>query len=437
MNDVAQSAPTPLQKSIQHLLHRGFDYFFYAYVFVTVFLPSGSFYGINFKSPLCIGLLPLAFYNILSRKQALLSHLVLLLVVPSVLFGWVALGLSNGFELSAAIRQYSDILLTFLLCWLAYVFCGSSEARRLQFLKLVLISEIATAALKVGLIAYALLSGKPVIQLIFLLSKVFGADLMTMDLGSLFGRVQFIADELIPVCIFAVLRHRDRMRLGSVRASLIILLLLTSVAFSFSRYFWGFTAVALVVGLLLGRRDRFKLILVGVLSVATLASLPALTSLYQLRFSKAVAGSSDSARLMQIPALQEFFQEAPFWGHGLGSYTSHVVRGGTEAGRYAYEVQLLALSAQVGVVGMCLLLALAAYYFSNLWLGSRLNLQDRLGISLLLAFWLVAGLSNPLLFHPVAGINYAALAALSALSSRAPASESTPGSPVMDSQGPG
>jgi len=38
-----------------------------------------------------------------------------------------------------------------------------------------------------------------------------------------------------------------------------------------------------------------------------------------------------------------------------------------------------------------------------------------LAIATMLVFWIAAGLYNPLLFHPVAGVNYAVLAALAAL----------------------
>ena len=48
-----------------------------------------------------------------------------------------------------------------------------------------------------------------------------------------------MSDELVPLCIYAVLRYRDRLGLSSFRSSVLILMLLISVLISFSRYFWG------------------------------------------------------------------------------------------------------------------------------------------------------------------------------------------------------
>ena len=409
---------TPWEPAFRSFLDRAFEWFVYAYVFITIFLPGGTLYGINFKYPLYLGLLPLALYSAFSRRQATPGQLALIIGVPALLSAWIMLSFLHGFELVTAIRQYTDILLTLLLCWLGALFGAGQETRRIRFLKLVLGAEVATSALKIGLIAYAVIRGIPVVEMVASLSSIFGVELMTMDLGSLFGRVQFVSDELIPVCIFIVLRHRDRLRIGSLRAGITILLLLVSVLFSFSRYFWAFTAVAFILGLALGRRDRFQAILVAALTISVLVSLPALGTLYELRFSETVAGGSDLIRTEQIHALKDFFAEAPLLGHGLGSYTTQDLRDSSEAGRYSYEVQLLALSGQIGILGMVFLLFVGAYYYQKLWWCSPLNQPDRIGIGLLLACWIAAGTSNPLLFHPVAGVNYAALATLAGMRSR-------------------
>ena len=86
--------------------------------------------------------------------------------------------------------------------------------------------------------------------------------------------------------------------------------------------------------------------------------------------------------------------------------------------RFAYEVQLLALPAQLGLVGMFLLILLCAYYYRRLWWKSTLRRGDQIGILLLLAFWFAAGLTNPLLLNPIASIIYAALANLGAMATR-------------------
>ena len=396
------------------LCDRAFTWFFFTYIFVTVFLPGGSLFGINFKFPLYLGLLPLAVFNIFRRRQSSAVHLALIVAVPTVLGAWVVLAQLYGFGPASSFRQFQDMLLTLLLCWLTVIFCDGKDDRRLRYFRVVLNSVIATAVLKIGLIAYAVLRGIPVVEMVEWLSKIFGVQLMTMDLGALFGRVQFVSDELIPVCIYMILRHRDCLKLGSRRAALTVLLLIVSVLFSFSRYFWAFTLVAFLIGLLLGKRDRFQAVLAGLLLFVVLASLPVLVVLYQLRFSQAVAGASDQERTEQIQALKDLFVDAPLLGHGLGSYATRLLREPSEAGRYSYEVQFLALSGQIGLLGILFFFALGAFYYRGLWWRSTVAFGDRIGLALLLLAWLAAGLSNPLLFHPVAGINYALIATLGA-----------------------
>ena len=400
---------------LRPILDRTFDLLFFAFVFCTIFLPGGSIYGFNYKYPLYLCLLPLAGYAFFRRRLATRSNLVACFATPIVLAFWIAVGQAHHFSLPASLRQYVDILLTFLLCWLLTLYSQGESVRRLRFLELILNASIATATLKIGLLLYAALSGTPVLAIVYWINEVFSVDLMAMDLGDLLGRIQFFADALIPICIFTLLRHRDRLRISSVRATLMILLLLVSVLFSFSRYFWGFTALAFVLGLLVAKRDRFRTVLSCVLGVVVLLSLPILVTLYQIRFSAQVAGDSDNLRSEQIPVLLNFFSDAPLLGHGLGSYSTLLLRDNTESGRYSYEVQLLALPGQIGLVGVALILLMGAWFYTDLWWSGKLRLFDRLALILLLAFWVAGGLTNPLLFHPIAGLNYAALAALAGL----------------------
>ena len=188
------------------------------------------------------------------------------------------------------------------------------------------------------------------VSVVAAVSRAFRVDLMTMDIGAVFGRVQFVSDAVIPICIFIVVRYRDQLGLGYTRAVASILLLLVSVAFSFSRYLWGYTVIALLVGLLLAKRDRFKAALIASVAIVVLVSLPVLSDLYRLRFSDEIAGSSDSVRVDQKEALQHFFLDAPILGHGWGSYTTLLIR--SRDTPQAYEMEVLSLAGQTGIVGI-------------------------------------------------------------------------------------
>ena len=417
MASVATTNETVRQIRVPFVLDRAFDWTMGIFVFITVFLPGGSVYGVNFKSPLYVALLPLAVHSMFRRGLASPGRLALILALPSTLFIWVGIGIFYGFAASSSARQYADVMMTFVMCWLAFVFSSTGDRGRMRFLRLVLAAEVTTSIFKTGLIAYAVLRHIPTVELVATLSTVFGVNLMTMDLGAMLGRVQFVSDALIPSCILIILRYRDRLQIGSLRASLTIMVLFASVAFSFSRYFWALTALAFLMGLALGKRDRFQVLVVALLGATVLLTLPTLAPLLQLRFSSDVAGDSDMVRTEQSVALTHFFEDAPVLGHGLGSYTNSVIRviDGATNMNYSYEEQLLALCGQIGLVGIALLLLLGLYYYSDLWWRSELSARDRIGITVMIISWLSAGLYNPLLFHPIAGINYAVFGAMAGL----------------------
>jgi hypothetical protein len=421
------------QLAVSDFLGQSFDWLVAALVFITIFLPSGSIYGLNLKWPVYLLVLPLAVYTFFEREHATPEKLAFSLAVPALLLVWVVIGVLHGFTVSAALRQYTDICLTLLLCWLVCIFRGHDMDRSVSFLRLVVLSEVATSVFKLAIVGYGIWKGIPTVELVAMLSKVFGVELMTMSLGPLFARVQFVSDAMIPVCVFIILRHRDRMRLGNVRAAFFVLILIASVAYSFSRYFWASTALALVLGFISATHNRFRLIVCIMLAVVSIAMLPALIPLYQLRFSHAVAGTSDRIRVEETHALEEFYRESPLLGNGLGSYTNQVVRvTDSEDGRYSYETQLLALTSQMGLVGAALLVLLAAYYYSDLWWTPTMPLKDRWVITAMIVAWFSAGLYNPLLFHPVAGVNYAAFATLASLASVHPQGKDPSGTPVVE-----
>jgi hypothetical protein len=309
--------------------------------------------------------------------------------------------------------------------------CAEGPSEAVFFVRAVILSEVAASLVKGVLLTYALVTGVPVTQVVLWLKSVFGVSLMTMDFESMLGRIQFVSDGLIPICIFAILFLRKRLNFGVKSAIGMLVLLLLSDFFAFSRYFWAFTAVAFVLGLLLGQKDRFQLALIAILSITVLASLPILTTAISLRFSSTVVDSSDQDRAEQTPALEDFFTSAPIFGHGLGSYTRKVIR--SDEAPYSYEVQLLAMAGQIGLVGLLALAILGGYYFRGLWPGHGVGLMQSMGLIAILAIWIAGGLVNPELISSAASVSYAAIFAMGRLLKEQPAPDAVyAGSAVLE-----
>ncbi len=386
------------------------------YLFLLVLLPSGSLLGINLKILCFVVLLPMALQVALARRKVTARGLAAILCVPAVFLLWFLSSLLYGFDPVQAIAQYKDVMTTIITCWFAAVLCGDEETELLLFLRWVIYAEVFTSCLKVALLLYAFARGIPVSELIEVIRRIFGVQLMAFDFESLLGRLQFISDNLIPVCLFAILCYRKRLGFRTVRTLLMMLVLVISDLFSFSRYLWVFTLAAFVIGLVLAERDKFKAVVVSLLLAFTVVSLPFLIVVVSLRFSSKVADASDADRIQQTAALRTFIADAPWFGHGLGSYTNKVIR--SDAAPYSYEAQLMALLGQIGIVGIFLLLGLVVWYFRKLWPSAERSGSRRLGLLLLLLGWIAGGFFNPSAISSSASVSYAAIFAMAALKDR-------------------
>lgn len=393
------------------------------YIFMLVLLPSGSILGFNVKIVWFCLLLPLALYVYFGRYRATPHRTMLLLLIPVALLSWSLLAQENGFEPASSFAQFKDLIVTISTCWFATLLCEEGYGETVFLLRTLVQAEVAASLMKLSLLAYAVLHGIPVTQIAQWIKNVFGVDLMTFDFASIFGRIQFHSDELIPICIFALLCFRQRLGIRAFPAIGMLLLLLISDFFAFSRYLWLFTVLAAALGLLIGKKDRFQLMLIGSVITVALACFPSIVSVVTLRFSSSVVDSSDQDRTQQVPALQEFWASAPFLGHGLGSYTRRVIR--SDDAPYSYELQLLALAGQIGVIGMAAFAALGFYYFRGLWQLKRIGALHSVGLSLLLLVWIGSGLVNPVVISSAASVSYAAIfAMIQILQAPTPLSES-------------
>jgi len=383
------------------------------YILMLVLLPSGSIFGFNVKILWFFLLLPLAVRFFFAQRQATRFHLSLLFAIPGFLFCWLLISQVYGFEPAFAIDEYKYLITTILSCWFAALFCAEGQTETLYFIRIVVFSEVTASLVKALILIYALVRGVSVIEVADIIKHIFGVSLMTADFESALGRIQFISDGLIPVCIFAALRYRKQLRFNAASAIVMIILMLISDFFSFSRYFWGFTLLAIVLGLAFGRKDFFQFSLIAILSAVSLLSLPFVTQVIALRYSTTVVDYSDQERIRQVGALEDLFSSSPVFGHGLGSYTTRVIR--NDETYWGYENQLLALAAQVGVVGIALLSALTIYYFRDLWPHHGRGWMQSCALAMMLVGWICAGFFNPEVISSAASVSYSVIAAMAGL----------------------
>ena len=156
--------------------------------------------------------------------------------------------------------------------------------------------------------------------------------------------------------------------------------------------------------MLISRRDKMVLLYLAIIGAVTAFFFPMLSTLITLRFSSSLADTSDMYRVWQIVALKRFFWNAPLFGNGLGSYALDHKR--SVEVPYAYEVQILALLGQMGLVGTAFLIALLINYYRkafNFRPGTRLYHAVLL---VLLIDFIGAGFFNPDLLVSMSAVSY-------------------------------
>jgi O-antigen ligase len=383
---------------------------FVAYIIALIVLPTGNVFGVNVKVLLFLALLAPALERCLRREPGSLGWLI---AIPAVFSFWVLLGVFNSFSIEMALTEYKDLVTTLAGSWLIALYIAESETRAVRFLRLVVYSVAATSTAKLAILYYSFTSGVSVVAIMQGISKTFGVELVTIDLGDLGGRIELISDGLVPLCLFAIIGLRPE--LGLRRTTMLFLLAasLFSAIMTFSRFLWAFSAVGLLMGFVTARREPIHLLLLAALAAGIANVYELIGSMITLRFFSQQTDASDFPRIEQKSALTAFFEDAPIFGHGLGSYTPQVIR--SETLPYSYENQLLALAGQLGIVGLLLLSGLLLAYYRKLVATRRQSLFYKCTLVALLVVWILGGFFNPGLVSSTAALSYGFLWALGEL----------------------
>ena len=390
-----------------------FPFLFSLYTALLVLLPSGNIFGVNVKVIAFLLLFPVALYKWFSSAPVTYVTTIRLLFPPLLLSVWLLLSILNGGSILLAFLQFKDVIVTLIGCWFVSLYVND-ESTTIRYLRLVIYCVAITSLAKLALLMYAIANGIPILDIVTRISTFFGVGLMTTDFnaaGEVGGRFQFISDTLIPLCIFSVLSLRHRLRLSGIQAFILNGLLLASAVFSFSRYLWMSCAIAAFVGVLLARKDKLLILYACIAVAVAILSFDYIQDLVILRFSDAVAGSSDIERTAQTPVLVKLFLDAPLMGHGMGSYSHQVIR--SDDLPYSYEEQLLALAGQVGLIGLLSLTGIVLRYFRGILIVRHKDRPYQLAIIVLIVVFLAGGMFNPCLISSVASVSFGALIALS------------------------
>ncbi len=375
---------------------------FSLFIVLLALLPAGSIYGVNVKILIFVPLAVIAAHRLASEERALAQYAFAAacgcLVIAATLRSFL-----DSFYSELALSQAKDVLTTLAGCLFIRLFTPTLLDRE-KFIRLCIYTVAFGSFLKVLLLTYSLITGASVVDLVDVISKIFGVKLMALDLEGAGGRLQFPSDNLLPITLFAIIGLRKRLHLRGGVAVLCVALLCFSSLYTFSRFIWISTVLAALLGSFIARRDKIVLLYLSISAAATAYFFPVLSALVTLRFSTALAGSSDIERTWQIVGLKQFFWDAPLFGHGMGSYILNLKRSVDTP--YVYEVQIGALLVQFGIVGMCLLAGLLINFYRKAFDLRRGKRAYQAAVLLLLLDFIAAAFFNPDLLASLSAVSY-------------------------------
>jgi hypothetical protein len=387
---------------------------FCLYIVLLTLLPTGSVYGVNVKVFVFLPLIILGVNSSLKQKGGL-RELPINIAILMAFFAWALLSqFYPVFTFNSALIQYKDVATTLIGCWLVRIFT-LDDLDREAFAKLCIYTVAFGGFIKVAMFSYSLYANVSIEEFTEAIYRIFGIRLMTIDLNGTGIRIEFISDILIPICLFAILCMRKRLKIRPVNSLAIVSLLLFSSIFTFSRFLWANTVVGIVLGMFVARKDKMHILYIGGAVGATLCFFDQISTLIALRFSDKFVDSSDIERVIQKVALQRFFIEAAVFGHGLGSYSTRSIR--SIELPYSYELQILALFGQVGVVGILLFTFLLFNYYRKAFSFRRGRRSYQISLVLLLICFLASGFFNPNILSSTAAVNFGLIFCLASLGS--------------------
>ncbi|MFC4452167.1 O-antigen ligase family protein [Deinococcus sonorensis] len=360
-------------------------------VVVTCMLPSGTVFNINYKlmivliSVAGLGVALVFRRHIGARSLSFLASVIMLCLLLSV---WLLIGWINGYPLAP--DQYQAMLITLLYPAIICTAVYSGYFTRLRFYKAVVLGFCLYGLLKLVLIG-ALASGVLSYARLIFYGEVISYVPITQQIVGRIIRIQTILDLLAPIVIVVV----QRMVLSKSTKYVLYALVFLTVFLSYSRAIWLLSSIPLLYAVLSRLTRVLVAAMAALLIVATLLLFGDLNAdVISQRLSGQSVAASDLTRIDQTRSLMEQFDAAPVFGSGLGAHTA-VIRDATHT--YSYEVQLIALLMQTGVVGAALL----SFYL--LYLAIRLLNVDKLNLIVFLS-WLLSCFTNPYLISSVSGI---------------------------------
>lgn len=373
------------------------SFLFYVWGLSISILPSGYLLGINIKLALLVLLSLFSIFYIKLNKFNINDYIIITLIII-----FTALNLINGLNEEYCLSQSKDILAAVSMPIIVYILVKNNIINYKIFLDYSTNWIFFGALFKILLVIYTYVFSLSFITIIEEIGNFFQIQLVTYEFEGVGGRIQLVIDFLLPGAIYYKIVTSTK----SIKNYIVIFVLLISCFLTFSRYIWISTIIAIFLSIKYNNIKYF-FYLIFFTSFFIIFNSELVSYIYnvvQLRFSENLINVSDNERYIQFEYLLSWIYDAPIIGHGFGSYPKSLIR--DELLPYSYELQIMALFGQTGIIGVLCIIIIFLYYYRNILQLFEYNKSKASSILILLIMLVSAGFFNPILFSSAASIFY-------------------------------
>jgi hypothetical protein len=234
-----------------------------------------------------------------------------------------------------------------------------------------------------------------------------GIRIMIMSIYGGLYRIQTSLDIVAPFLLFFFLIS-DQLSVNFSKKFKFVFLIVTAISIflGFSRYLIFVSLISLMMyWFTLSNLKRISLLFaftIMVIGGVAMIGIDTVYSIIEVRFFSRSNTISDDVRSEQVRLLLQNYQDYPFFGLGLGGYTTHNIR--DTINFHSYEVQWVAFLMQLGLIGILLTMIPLGIIFVKIlkWPLTKV----KVGCSALFLLWLISGFTNPFLISLTSGIIY-------------------------------
>ncbi|WP_413734312.1 O-antigen ligase family protein [Sodalis sp. RH21] len=381
------------------------------FIFLIVFLPSGTIGGLNIKILSMAMLIACMLISILSigrlNKKSLLLIATFAISLIFVIINYIT-ATNSSISKGYATAEGMLFITYFLSAAILLIAITENIIPKNSVIKTIVYSCVFYSTIKIIITAMSVVGLLSIYVVSDFIYQSYGIKPMLFPITDTFSRFQLANDYIVCFALFFMICKYDSFDfIGNKLKLILTYILIISVLISFSRYM----ILLLFIGLAIRVYSIRKVSLNGILSVLVilsivifgyLSNMESINEAISLRFSSDANDVSDQTRSIQIDCLYKAFENRPLLGYGgLGDYSRQCP--GPRDAEFSYEVQYLGFLFRFGFLQT---IFIALLYFSQFSIAKSGTFVKKGNIPSLIAFlcWMMIGFFNPYLVSGYASV---------------------------------